>query len=399
MTYDFFLDLGIIIISAKILGMLFRRINIPQVVGEIVAGLIIGPNVLGWVNESDFLAKMAELGVIMLMFTAGLETDIKEMKQTGLAAFCIACAGVAVPLVGGYVLYGCFYGFDAVGSDGFFRAVFIGTIITATSVSITVATLREMGHLKGKVGTTILSAAVIDDVIGILVLTFVIGFRNPDVQPMSVVINTLLFFVFSIVVGILLYFIFKWMDKKYPERHRLPIFGFALCLIMSYCAESFFGIADITGAYVMGIILCNIRSSQYIAEKVDVSSYMLFSPVFFASIGLKASVSGMTPTLIAFSIAFIIVALITKIIGCGLMARIWRFSWGDSAKIGVGMMSRGEVGLIVAQKGLAANLIDPVMFTSVILLIVVSSLVTPIILKIQFRNDSRAAAAAISSTR
>lgn len=390
MNIHFFLDLAVIILAAKSLGLLVRKIHVPQVVGEILAGLLIGPNVLHLVDQSEFLSQMAELGVIMLMFVAGLETDLKEMKQTGPAALLVAAMGVAVPLAGGFLLYSCLYGFGAVGSDAFFEAVFIGTILTATSVSITVETLREMGRLKGKVGTTILSAAIIDDVLGILLLTFVIGCKSAEVQPLTVVANTGLFFLAAIGAGILLYWLFKWLDKRYPHRRRIPIFGLAVCLLFSFAAERFFGIADITGAYVAGIIFCNIRDSDYIARKIDVGSYMLFSPIFFASIGLKTDIQGLDASLLIFSVLFVLVALATKIIGCGLAARICRFCWKDSLRIGVGMMTRGEVALIVAQKGLAVGLIPPVYFTCVILLIMVSSIVTPIVLKLLYRKEDPA---------
>lgn len=388
-AYAIFKDLAIIIIAAKFCGILARKCKAPQVVGEIIAGLIIGPSILGWVNQSDFLVQMAEIGVILLMFSAGLETDLKELMKTGPIATLIACAGVFIPLIGGALLYMAFYGVSPWGSEEFYKAVFVGTILTATSVSITVQALKEMGKLKGKVGTTILSAAIIDDVIGIIVLTFVIGFKSPDTNPMSVVVNTVLFFVFAIVVGYICYKIFKKVDARYPHTRRIPIAGLAFCLAMAYIAEQYFGIADITGAYVAGIILCSISDSYYIAEKMDINSYMLFGPVFFASIGLKTSVDNLNMEILLFSLAFVAVGLITKIVGCSLMARLCRFNGSDSLKIGVGMMTRGEVALIVSQKGLSVGLLTPVYFTSVILLIIISSIATPIILKVLYARDER----------
>nr|MCR5722776.1 cation:proton antiporter [Lachnospiraceae bacterium] len=373
-SYLVFKDLAIIVIFAKIFGILARKLKAPQVVGEIIAGLLIGPSVLGLVNQSDFLSKMAEIGVILLMFSAGLETNLHDLIKTGLKATLIACAGVFVPLVGGTVLYGCFYGFAAVGTIEFYKALFIGVILTATSVSITVQALREMGKLKGLIGTTILSAAIIDDVIGIIVLTVVVGLKDASSNAGTVVLETALFFVFAIVVGFIIYKIFKFVDSKYPHTRRIPIMGLALCLAMSYVAEKYFGIADITGAYVAGIILCNIRDSEYIAEKMDINSYMLFGPIFFASIGLKTDISDLNLSVLVFAVAFVAVGLICKIVGCGLMAKACRFTWADSLKIGVGMMTRGEVALIVAQKGLNVGLLNPVYFTAVILLIIVSSI-------------------------
>ncbi|MCR5755465.1 MAG: cation:proton antiporter [Acetatifactor sp.] len=389
-TYNILKDLAIIIICAKVLGLVARKCKAPQVVGQIIAGLLIGPSILGIVQQTDFLNQMAEIGVILLMFSAGLETNLKDLLKTGPIALLIACAGVFVPLLGGTLLYMGFYGTAPWGSVKFYEAVFIGTIMTATSVSITVQSLKDLGKLKGKVGTTILSAAIIDDVIGIIVLTFVVGFKNPDSNPGKVVISTVLFFVFAIIVGIILFKVFEIVDKKYPHTRRIPIMGLAVCFVLAYAAEKYFGIADITGAYVAGIILCSIEDSEYIAEKMDINSYMLFGPLFFASIGLKTNIDNMNSQLLLFSLGFVVVALICKIIGCGLVAKACRFNFSDSLKIGVGMMTRGEVALIVAQKGLSVGLMDSKYFTSVILLIIVSSITTPIILKLLYSKDNNA---------
>lgn len=388
-TYECFKDLAIIVISAKLLGLGAKKLKAPQVVGQIAAGLLIGPSLLGLVHLSDFISVLAEIGVVLLMFSAGLETNLKELIKTGPVAVTIACAGVFVPLVMGWALYGAFFGFAPIGSEEFFKGVFIGTIMTATSVSITVQTLRELGHLKGKVGTIIVSSAIIDDVIGIIVLTFVIGFKSAEAKPVDVIIKTVLFIIFSIVIGFLIYWLFKFLDKRSFHHRRIPIFGLALCFFMAYAAEHFFGIADITGAYVAGIILCNLRDAEYIAGKMDISSYMLFGPVFFASIGLKTNFDGFSVQLLLFSLAFVVVALIAKVIGCGLVAKLWKFNTKDSLKIGVGMMTRGEVALIVAQKGLAVGLVEPQYFTSVILLILCSSVAAPILLKLLYRGENK----------
>lgn len=387
-AYSIFKDLAIIIIFAKAFGMLARKCRAPQVVGEIVAGLLIGPSILGLVQQSDFLARMAEIGVVLLMFSAGLDTDLKELVKTGPVAFLIACAGVLVPLVSGTLLYMGFYGAAPWGSEKFYTALFIGVIMTATSVSITVQSLRELGRLKGRVGTTILSAAIIDDVIGIIVLTFVIGFKTPGSNPGSVVLSTILFFIMASIVGIVVYKLFKKYDERHPHTQRIPIMGLSLCFLFAYAAERYFGIADITGAYAAGIVLCSIRDSSYIEKKMEISSYLIFGPVFFASIGLKTDIGNVHAGILLFSACFVIVALFSKIIGCGLMAKICRFNFPDSLKIGVGMMTRGEVALIVAQKGLTAGLLTPEYFTAVILLIIVSSISTPIVLKLLYAEEA-----------
>lgn len=395
-SYEVLRDLAIILLFAKCLGILARKFKAPQVVGQIIAGLLVGPCLLGWITQTDFITEMAEVGVIILMFSVGLESDLKELIKTGPVAFLIACAGVFIPLVCGALLYMGFYGIAPWGSENFYKAVFMGTIMTATSVSITVASLQELGKIKSKVGTTIVSAAIIDDVIGIIVLTFVIGFKNPDSNPGMVVIKTIAFFAVAIVGGFIVYKIFLTLDKRYPHTRRIPIVSVAFCFALSYIAEKYFGIADITGAYVAGVVLCNLSDNEYIERKVDVSSYMFFGPIFFASIGLKTSFDSMNGKLIAFCIAFVIVALLAKVLGCGLVGKLCKYSAADSLKIGVGMMTRGEVALIVAQKGLAAGLLTADYFTAVILLILASSILTPIILKLLYAQDGKKAAATAS---
>ena len=379
-------DLAIIVVFAKVFGLLARKLKAPQVVGEIVAGLIVGPSVLGIVQLNDFLDICAGIGVVLLMFSAGLGTNLKQLLHTGVKALLIACAGVLVPLIGGTLLYIGFYGFDGFGTPRFFTAVFIGVIMTATSVSITVETLKELGKLKTELGTTILSAAIIDDVIGIIVLTFVIGFKNPASNPGFTLLRTLAFFILSVVLGFVIYKVFKVIDKRWPRTHRIPILALALCFGLSYAAEKFFGIADITGAYVAGVILSRLHDSEYIEEKLDINSYMIFGPIFFASIGLKTHIEGISWELVLFSAAFVAVALVAKIIGCGAMSRLCGYHGKDCLRIGVGMMTRGEVALIVAQRGLSEGMISSSYFTAVILLIIVSSLLTPVLLKLLYQE-------------
>lgn len=237
-TYVILKDLAIIIVFAKLFGILARKCKAPQVVGELIAGIVLGPSVLGLVQQSDFLAQMAEIGVILLMFSAGLGTSLKDLLRTGVKSLLIACAGVFVPLVLGAILYMSFYGFSAVGTEEFYHAVFIGVILTATSVSITVQALKELGKLKTEVGTTILNAAIIDDVIGIIVLTVVIGFKDPTSNPLKVAASTILFFALAIVLGFLCFKLFNRMNSVFPHTRRLPILGLALCFGLSYIPKN-----------------------------------------------------------------------------------------------------------------------------------------------------------------
>ena len=390
-------ELAIILIFAKFFALLSRKIKAPEVAGEIVAGLLIGPSLLNLIQTNDFLTDMAEIGVILLMFSAGLETDIGQLKRSGAKATLIATAGVVVPLICGTILYMAFYGFGGWGSENFIRALFIGTILTATSVSITVQALRDMGKLSTEVGMTIMNAAVIDDVLGIIVLTAVISLKDPKANLGIVVLKMVLFFVFAIGVGYIIYQIMKWVDARYPHTRRIPIIGLVLAFGMSYVADRFFGVADITGAYCAGIILSSLDDSAYIERKMDINSYMIFGPIFFVSIGLQTNLKQIDPSVIVFSLAFVAVGMIAKVIGCGLMSRILKYSKDESLKIGVGMMTRGEVALIVSQRGLKAGMMDSQFFTSVILLIIISSIVTPIILKsLYMKTDAKEKAQAAS---
>lgn len=397
------LDLAIILFATKAMGMLMRKIGLPQVVGMVIAGLLIGPAIwgqFGWwspirpTSESTvFLKGIAEIGVVMILFSAGLETDVKELKRSGLFATLIAFGGVLVPIAGGFLLAVPFLGgFSAIAADKtiLLDAVFIGVILAATSVGITVETLKEMGRLKGKVGTIILSAAIIDDVIGIVVLSIAIGFKDTAVNPWMTLLMTVLFFVAAIAVGLLLNRGFKWLMQKYPHNRRVPIFGLVVCFVYAYCAEKLFGIADITGAYVAGIMLSTLKESHYIDRKVDINSYMIFAPVFFANIGINTSFAGFNGTVLLFSLLFVLVGIAGKIIGCGGVAKLCRFSWRDSTQIGVGMIARGEVALVVCNKGLEGGLFQNVPINpmvAVIMLVIISSLLCPILLKLAFKGS------------
>ncbi|NCB28351.1 MAG: cation:proton antiporter [Clostridia bacterium] len=386
-SYRFLLVLGIILLSTKVLGLLSERVHMPQVVGALLAGILLGPSVLGMVSETDFLTKTSEIGVIILMFSAGLDTELKELRKTGIASFIIALIGVIVPLVGGYACYEVFFG-SGVDPERVLKGLFIGVVLTATSVSITVETLREMGRLHGKVGTAILGAAVIDDVLGLIALTVLSAFTDESVRIHVVLGRIGLFFLFVGIVGFVAHKIFARMDMAWGEKRRVAIGGLVFCLFMSYLSEVLFGIADITGAYFAGLILCNImRTRSYIAKKLTVISYMFFSPVFFASIGIKTELTGMSGKLFVFSVVLLVVAILTKILGCGLGAKACGFRMHEALSVGVGMVSRGEVALIVAQKGAQAGLVDEHMFPAIVLVVIVTTLITPILLKLVMRHD------------
>ena len=233
----------------------------------------------------------------------------------------------------------------------------------------------------------IVSAAIIDDVIGIVVLSLVLSMRDPSNKVSTVLIHTVLFFAVAAIGGFIMYHVFKWMDQRYPHTRRIPIISIAYCFALSYIAERYFGIADITGAFIAGITICSIQDAPYVEQKVDINTYIIFGPIFFASIGLKTNFSDMDAKLLLFSVCFVVIALLGKIIGCGAVAKLSGHSWSDALKVGVGMMTRGEVALIVTQKGLSSGVISADYFTAVILLIIISSVLTPILLKLLYAKD------------
>ena len=382
MKYDFLLILAIILLSTKFFGLVSEKVHMPQVVGALLAGIILGPSFLGVLTENEFITQTAEIGVILLMFLAGLDTDLEEVKKTGVASIVIAIVEIIVSLLGGAVVYYLFYKERASLDPIFFlKCVFMGVIITSTSVTIAIEALREMGKLKGKMGTTILGAAIIDDIIGIIVLTLTISINDTSVKPSSVFIKILLFFIF---IGVLYYIIhlMKGFIEKQDGKRRASIYALAFCFILAYISEKVFGIADLTGAYFAGIILCNIGGKEYVARKTNILSYLMFSPIFFASIGIKTNVHGITGSILIFSLVLLIVAILTKIIGCFIGAKICKFGNFTALAIGTGMIARGEVSLIVAQKGAEAGLLDENLFPAVVIVVILTTLLTPIMLKL-----------------
>lgn len=381
-SYDFLLFVAIILLSTKIFSLLSQKVNMPQVVGALLVGVLLGPSCLNILRETDFLTKSAEIGVIFLMFLAGLDTDFDDLKATGKSSVIIAFVGVLIPLGSGFLTYYLFFHGQRPDTMIFLESAFVGIVLTATSVSITVETLREMGKLKGKMGTSILGAAIIDDILGIIALTVITSFTVPGVEIMVVLLKILLFFVFIAVCGFFVFRLFRKLEIVYGTKRRVAIYAVAFCLLLSYISEVYFGVADITGAYFAGLILCNVTETKsYIASKINITSYMFFTPIFFASIGIKTVITGMSQELILFTLALLIVAILSKIVGCGLGAKICGFSNMDSLAIGVGMISRGEVALIVAQKGEQAGLISPTLFPAIVLVVIVTTLITPILLK------------------
>ncbi|MBQ3397457.1 MAG: cation:proton antiporter [Synergistaceae bacterium] len=405
--YNYLLSLCVILMSTKIFSILSRRAQLPQVVGALMAGLFFGPAVLGALTQhffgvqfclmpSQLLSRMAELGVIVIMFTAGMETNIDELKESGLVGFVVALLGVIVPLGMGA---GMMYIFKP--GISFPSAIFIGAVLTATSVSITVEALKELGKMSTKVGNTILAAALIDDILGLICLTLVTGIAGGDTNIALVLVKIVGFFVFIAAAGYVYNKFMKWSDRVQAERNlrRYPVMGFAMCLFIAWAAEVVFGIADIIGAFAAGMIIAMSPKGQYIASKFDTIAYLLLTPIFFANIGLEVTLPEFSSEVVVFTIAIVIVSIVSKLFGCGFGAKVCGFSMRQSYQIGLGMVCRGEVALIVAGKGVAMNLVDESELGPIIIMIIVCTIITPIFLKGAFKGTEDEAGTTVFEDR
>lgn len=397
--FEILLPLALILLLSKNLSIVCRRLGLPQVVGMLVAGLLLGlieliPNqpifTTGEHGTMEGLSFIAKIGVILIMFSAGIETDLSQFKKVGGATIVITTLGVVVPLGLGFVVATLFNGgFGALAGEKLYDNLFYGTVLAATSVSVTVATLKEMGKLNSKVGTAIVAAAILDDVIGVILLSLFIGLKNTG-SAMDVLVvlgKSAGFFAVAIGVGILIHLLFKWMDDRWSHKRRLPIFGFATCFLYAYFAEKIFGVADITGAYFAGLVLSGLHNSSYIDQKIEMSNYMIFAPVFFANIGITTSFSGIDGKMIGFGVAFVAAGLLGKLLGAGIGAKICKYSFKDSLRVGIGMMARAEVVLVCAQKGIDNGMLDSAIMPFVLILIILSSLLTPLCLKWTYSKE------------
>jgi len=396
--FSILLPLALILFLGKGLALVCQKIKIPQVIGMLVAGILIGlikyiPNQnLLTTDSMEGVSFIAKIGVILIMFSAGIETDLKKVKSTGVASIIITLLGVIVPVGLGFVVSAAFYGDikNGFSNHTLMRDFFYGTILAATSVSVTVATLKELGKLDTRVGTSIISAAIIDDIIGVILLSLFIGLdKGEGAKDAYISIAKMIgFFAAAIVLGIGIHYFLKWVEKRWPHTRRLPIFSFAVCFFYSYAAEKWFGVADITGAFVAGLIISTVKEHEYVDSKIEVSNYLIFAPVFFANIGINADFSSIDPSIIGFGFVFIIVGLLGKFVGCGLGGLISRFSFKDSIRIGLGMMVRAEVLLVCTQKGIDSFLISSDIMPFILILILLSTLLTPILLKLSYKNEA-----------
>jgi len=375
------LIIALILLSTKAFALYMKHIHLPQVIGALIAGVLLGPAVFRLVEPNEIITAIAEFGVIFLLFSAGMETDYRQLKNSLKSSLLISILGVAAALGGGFAA-AFFFG------NSSFESFFIGVIIASMSTSITVEALQEMGKLKTKTGTALMGAALFDDIFVIIILALTIGMRATGFSFISLAIILLkiaAFFAFAFAAGLCVHKIFNWSTAKFGAKRRLTIFAIAYCFLMAYLAE-LFGLADITGAYIAGIAFCTTRCVESLETKTHELSLLFFTPVFLANIGIHTSFDGITGSMIIFTIILVVVSILTKLIGCGLGAKVSGFTNRESLQVGIGMIARGEVSFIVAAKGIAAGYISTILYPSIIVVVLVTVFITPLFLKTVFRD-------------
>ncbi len=394
--YKLLLPLGLILIFSKVLVIFCKKISLPGVVGMLLSGVILG--LVAYVPNQTVLddgirggiSYLSEIGVILIMFSAGLGTNVKQIKAVGKPTILITIAGIILPLGLGFLVATIFNGGFGKFSENLYSNLFYGTILTATSVSVTVATLKELGKLGEKAGTTIVSSAILDDILGVIILSFVIsisGVGSGNDNPLIVLALTVVYFIVIFILRKIVGKLFTYLDKKYPHHRRIPIFSIGFCFLFAYVSEKIFGIADITGAFASGLILSDNFDKEYIDNKAETLGYMFFTPVFFANVGLKLDFGAIEPSFILFGSMFVLAGIIGKLLGCGAAAKACGYSNKDSLRVGVGMMARAEVALVCAQKGIDCGLISSSVTPFLFILIIATSFITPLTLKATYKNE------------
>lgn len=374
---EFVIHLGLLLLAANVGGMISKKLKQPAVLGQIIAGIILG---FGFMEQTEFITQISEIGVIFLMFIAGLETDVKELKATGKSSATVALMGVVVPML--FVSTTAYYI-----TGNLISSLIVGLISIATSVSISVQTLKEIGFLRSKQGVGILGAAIIDDIIGVILLTLIIGLAGPGetVSISQVLIKIVLVFVIIIITGAIIIKVLSKLSLNTNIKDKVVGFALVTCLLLAFMSEEL-GVAAITGAYFAGVIFSLTPYGHKIAHDTQIMSDIFFTPIFFAAIGLGVEMSAIGQGIV-FSLIMLALGIVGKIGGCGVGARLTGFNKERSIQIGIGMVPRAEVALIIANLGLQLSLISTTEFSSAIVLVIATTLITPPLLKWSFRNE------------
>lgn len=392
---NFILALTIIIVAAKASGYISTRLGQPSVLGELLAGLILGPTVLDMLHAwpifsedeslGEFISIMAELGVILLMLLAGLELHLSELVSSGKVAALAGVLGVLFPFTLGWgTAY--LFGVDSA------QSILIGLTLSATSVSISAQTLMELNVLRSRVGLALLGAAVFDDILVILLLSLSFILVGRAGGGATGVILTILRMVAYLVVAValgmwLLPRLTVWIDGL-PISQGKMAFALVACLLFAWAAEVLGGVAAITGAFLVGLFLARTPFRETIESGVSTLAYAFFVPIFFVNIGLEVNMRAVSGSAWWFALAITVVAVVSKILGSGLGAQLGGFNRRQSLQLGIGMVSRGEVGLIVASFALGEGLISPANFSIVVFMVIIATLLTPPMLRASFASRS-----------
>ena len=379
-TSEVLLALAVILVAAKLGGLASARFGLPSVFGQLCAGVLLGPAVFGILRSSNPLQIGAELGSIILMFVAGLETDLAQMRRVSVVAFTSASGGVILPFASGTALAHLF-GFDLLPS------LFIGALLTATSVSISAQTLRELGRMRSREGSAILGAAVIDDILGLIVLSAVIALGEGR-NGLVTIVHMLVFFPLAILVGVkVVPHLGSWAARRSTEGAGLML-AVIVALLYAWSAESLGNVAAITGAYLAGIIVARTDVADHATDGAKAIGFGLLIPIFFVNVGIQANFRALeyAPVFIAL---LILVAIVTKVAGCALGALTTGFSLSEATRVGVGMISRGEVALVVATIGRQAGVIDDSVYAAGVAMALVTTLVTPVLLRLVYAQTER----------
>ena len=375
MSPNFLIELCLILLLTKFLGSITNKLRLTNVVGALIAGIILGPSVLKIVSYDTFWEYAANIGVILLMFNAGLETDIDHLKKVGLSSFLIALLGVIIPLIAGFSI-GYF-----VMNLSYLDSLFLGIIFTPTSVSITSQTLKDLKVFSSKSGSAIMGAAIIDDILGVFILTLFGGSLGQEVKIQSVIIGLLLFFVF---VFLLIKFLPPFLNNlsiNKDHKHRMPLYALILCFAIAFISEEFFHVTSIIGAYLTGIVFSKYVFQHTVYKQLNYLSYFIFSPIFFASIGMQTTLSSFNKTVIIFNLI-----LLSKFISCFITSKVLGYNFMDSSRIGAGMISRGEVALIIINIGIANQILSENLISPLIIVVILTTIVTPILLSRLYAN-------------
>ena len=394
------LFIALLIAAAKVAGSLASRLGLPAVLGELLAGVVLGPTAIniwqmhwlatsadGGASVASVFKVLAGIGVVVLMFVAGLETDIQMAKQALKPAFWSATGGVILPMAGGYFL-SRWAGFE------WQSALFIGTILTATSVTITAQTLMNLNQIRSRAGSTILGAAVIDDVMGLIVLSLVIAVSAHGGQAGGDRWHALLIPIAKMaacLAGIFIAgpFLTRWLMKaaaRMHGHHMEVAAALSVALVMAFIAESFGGMAAITGSYLAGLFVASTESHARVIEELRAMTNSFFGPLFLMSIGLDVNAWQLGSHLGFFNL-LLLIAIAGKVIGCGFGATLAGFARRNSLIVGIGMIPRGEVGLITASIGFTAGLVTRDVYAQAIVLVLITTLITPALLRYAFPKE------------